>query len=70
MFLLRSPPYSDHTDVFAADSTAKLSEHTGINDHPINLVDDKRPSYALPSHPLPLRTLFIRKMDDGLRLYV
>ena len=38
---------------------AKLPKHTGINDHPIGLVDD------LPSHPLALRTLFIRKMDGS-----
>ena len=27
------------------------------------MVDNKQPSYALPSYPLLLRTLFIRKMD-------
>ena len=42
--------YSEHTDVFSADSTAVvLPEHTGIKDHPIDLEDDKQPSYALPS---------------------
>ena len=62
MSLLRSPPYSD--------STTELPECTGINNHPINLVDAKQPSYALPSHPLPLRTLFICKIDGSLWLCV
>ena len=68
MFSSRSPPYSEHTDVSSPNSTAELPERTGINNHPINLVDDKQPSYALPSHPLPLRTLFICKIDGSLRL--
>ena len=38
---LQSLPYSD--------STAELSECTGINDHPIDLVD-KLPSYDLSNH--------------------
>ena len=47
--------YADHTNVFSADSTAAvLPEHIGIKDHPIDLVDNKQPSYALPSHPLVL----------------
>ena len=29
--------YSDYTDVFSPDSVAELPEHTGVNDHPINL---------------------------------
>ena len=33
---------------------AELPKHTGINDHPIGLVD-KPPSYDLPSHPATLR---------------
>ena len=32
-----------------------LPKHTGIKDHPINLVDDKQLSYALPSCPTALR---------------
>ena len=38
--------YSDYTDVFSSDSAAELPEHTGINDHPIDLVDDKQPPYG------------------------
>ena len=45
MFSLQSPPYSD--------STAELLECTGINNHPIGLVD-KPPPYDLSSHPLVL----------------
>ena len=61
MFSSRSPPYSEHTNVFSADPTAVvLPEHTGINDHPIDLVDD------LPSHPLALQTLSIHKKDASL----
>ena len=29
--------YSDYTDVFSPDSAAELPEHTGINNHPIDL---------------------------------
>ena len=32
--------YFDYTNVFSSDSMAKLSKHTGINNHLINLVDD------------------------------
>ena len=38
--------YSDFSDVFSSDSTAELPEHTGINDHPIDLLDDKQPPYG------------------------
>ena len=38
--------YSDYTDVFSSDSAAELPEHTGINDHPIDLVDNKQPPYS------------------------
>ena len=43
--------YSDHTDVSSPDSTAELPERTGINNHPIDLVDNKQPPYDLSSHP-------------------
>ena len=33
--------YADYTNVFSPNSTAELPEHTGINDHPIHLIDDK-----------------------------
>ena len=32
---------SYHTDVSSPNSTVELPKHTGINDHPINLVDNK-----------------------------
>ena len=38
--------YSNFSNVFSLDSAAELPEHTGINDHPINLLDDKQPSYG------------------------
>ena len=38
--------YLDYTDVFSPNSVAELPKHTGINDHPINLIDDKQPSYG------------------------
>ena len=38
--------YSDFSDVFSLDSAAELPEHTGINDHLINLLDDKQPPYG------------------------
>ena len=38
--------YLDYTDVFSPDSAAELPEHTGINDHPIDLIDDKQPPYG------------------------
>ena len=31
--------YSDFADIFSPDLASKLSEHTGINDHAIELVD-------------------------------
>ena len=38
--------YSDFSNVFSSDSAAELPEHTGINDHPINLLDNKQPPYG------------------------
>ena len=43
---------------------AELPKHVGIKNYPIGQVDD------LPSHPLALRTWFIRKMDGSFRLCV
>ena len=39
--------YTDYTDLFSPDSAAELPKHIGINDHPINLIDDKQPPYGL-----------------------
>ena len=38
--------YSDFSDVFSPDSAVEIPEHTGINDHPIDLVDGKQPPYG------------------------
>ena len=38
--------YSDFSNVFSSDSAAELPEHTGINNHPIDLLDDKQPPYG------------------------
>ena len=37
--------YSDFSDIFFSDSVAELLEYTGINNHPVNLLDDKQPLY-------------------------
>ena len=51
--------YSDFSDVFSPDSAAELLEHIGINDHPIDLLDNKQlpygPIYSLG--PVELETL-------------
>ena len=33
--------YADYTNVFSPDFAVELPEHTSINNHPINLIDDK-----------------------------
>ena len=38
--------YSDFSNVFSSHSAIELLEHTGINDHPINLLDKKQPPYG------------------------
>ncbi len=38
--------YADLTDVFSPKLAVELSEHTGINDHAIELVDDWQPPYG------------------------
>ena len=38
--------YADYTDVFSPDSVAELPNHTVINDHPIDLIDNKQPPYS------------------------
>ncbi len=37
--------YTDFTDVFSSKLAIELSEHTGINDHAIKLVNDQQPLY-------------------------
>ena len=54
-----SVEYLDFVDVFSPDLASKLSEHTGINDHAIELVDGQQPSYR-PIYslgPVELKTL-------------
>ena len=51
--------YIAFADVFFLDLAAKLSEHTGINDHAIELVDGQQSPYG-PIHslgPVELETL-------------
>ena len=38
--------YSDFVDVFSPDLSSELPEHTGINDHAIELVDGQQPPYG------------------------
>ena len=38
--------YSNVSDVFSSDSAAELPGNTGINDHPINLLDNKQLPYG------------------------
>ena len=38
--------YSDFADVFSADLVSKLPEHTGINNHAIELVEGQQPLYG------------------------
>ncbi len=38
--------YADFTDVFSPKLAVELPEHTGINDHAIELVDDWQPPYG------------------------
>ena len=51
--------YSDFSNVFSSDSAAELLEHTRINYHPINLLNNKQlfygPIYSLG--PMELETL-------------
>ena len=35
--------YSDYTNVFLSDSATVLPKHTGINNHPIGLIDSSHP---------------------------
>ena len=51
--------YAHSTNVFSPDSAAELPEHTGINNHPIDLIDDKQLLYSLiySLGPVKLETL-------------
>ena len=61
--------YVDFADVFSPDLASELPEHTGINDHSIELVDANgfiKPSKSPASAPI----FFDRKSDGFLRLCV
>ena len=51
--------YADYTNVFSPNSAAELPEHIGIDDHPIDLINDKQPPYGLiySLGPVELETL-------------
>ena len=55
--------YSDFSNVFSSDSAAELPEHTGINDLPIDLLDDKQPPYG------PIYTLGLVELEM-LKTYI
>ena len=51
--------YSDFADVFSPDLASELPEHTGINNHAIELVDGQQPPYRpiYSLRPVKLETL-------------
>ncbi len=51
--------YADFTDVFSPKLAAELPEHTGINNHAIELVDDRQSPYGsiYSLGPMELETL-------------
>ena len=54
-----SDKFVDFADMFSSDLASELSEHTGINDHAIKLVDGQKPPYG-PIYslgPVELKTL-------------
>ena len=46
--------YADFADVFSPDLASELFEHTGINDHAIELVDGQQPPYGPIYNPGPV----------------
>ena len=56
--------YSDFSDLFSSDSVAELPKHTGINNHPINLLDNKQllygPIYSLGPVELEMLKTYIK----------
>ena len=52
--------YSGFSNIFSSDFTVELPENTGINNHLINLLNDKQPSYG-PIYSLELVELEILK---------
>ena len=58
-----SAEYSDFVDVFSPDLASKLPEHTGINDHAIELVDGQQPPYG------PIYSLEVMELET-LKAYI
>ena len=54
-----SAEYSDFADVFSPDLASELPEHTGINNHAIELVEGQQPPYGpiYSLEPVELETL-------------
>ena len=52
--------YSDFSNIFSSDSTAELPEHTRINNHPINLLNDKQPPYCPIYSPGPVEVEMLK----------
>lgn len=54
-----STKYSNLLDIFSLDSAAEMLKYTKINDHPINLLEDKKLPYSLvySLEPVELKTL-------------
>ena len=51
--------YADYTNVLSPNSASELLKHTGINDHFIDMINDKQPPYG-PIYslgPVGLKTL-------------
>ena len=55
--------YSDFSDVFSLDSALELPEYTGINNHLIDLLEDKQPPYG------PIYSLGLVKLEK-LKNYI
>ena len=56
-----SPEYADYADVFSPNLAMELSKNTGINEHAIELVEGKQPTYGIiySLGPVELETLKI-----------
>ena len=59
--------YSDHNNVFSAENAAELPENIGINDHAIELEEDKQSSFG-PIYSLELIKLEILKIYIKINL--
>ena len=55
--------YANFADIFFPDLASKLSEHTGINNHVIQLVDGQQPPYG------PIYILGLMKLET-LKAYI